>query len=807
MKVLARQGHGLKSEAKRARPCGTMKSSSTLRRSLPHPVRGGRSIASGFNPWQRAASTAWILLALLATSAHAAPQAPSTQRMARLLEEAARRMEPRANPFANGERLKFIRSVPAPEGDPQQLALYLFMLGQESVLAGESDAAVEAFERLRQMMASGEAKLEAGPARTVTEMTALAYLRLGEQENCISNHNIDRCLLPIRGSGVHTLKRGSRGAIRVYQELLAKSPGNGDYRWLLNLAYMTLGEHPQKVPPRFLIPADAFEAEKAMPRFRDVAPALGLDVFSLAGGSIVEDLDGDGLLDIAASSWGFRDQLRLFRNLGDGSFRDVTDTAGITGITGGLNTSHADYDNDGRLDVLVLRGGWLGDAGRLPNSLLRNDSGGAGKIRFVEAAEESRLLSLHPTQVGVWADFDNDGWLDLFVGNETTGRSSRHPAELFHNQGRGSDGRAARGPTAGGPVTFSEVAAASGIDVAVPIKGAAWGDVDNDGLMDLFISNNHGDNLLFHNRGAKAGGGWSFVEIGGAAGIRQPKISFPTWFWDYDNDGFEDIFVIGYAGTLGDLAAEYLGRPVDPSVYPRLYRNNGDLTFTDVAPKIGLDRVLVTMGANFGDVDNDGWLDFYSSTGNTQMQTLMPNRMMRNAAGKRFEDVTAGGGFGHLQKGHGIAFGDLDHDGDQDIYAVMGGSHSGDGFYNALFENPGNDNAWISLQLEGTQANRAAIGARLKLTLDTPGGARVLHRTVGSGGSFGSNTLRQEIGLGDATGVRSLEVRWPGSRTPQTVRGLMPNRFYRIRQGDAEATLLERKSFKLGGGASSHQHH
>ena len=222
--------------------------------------------------------------------------------MARLLAETAKRTDPRANPFANGERLKFIRSVPAPEGNPTQLARYLFILGQESVLAGESAAAVEAFERLRQLVKEGRAKMDADSARAVGEMTALAYLRLGEQENCLGNHNIDRCLLPIRGSGVHTKDRGSRGAIRVYEEMLAKEPDNLDYRWLLNLAYMTLGEHPEKVPPRFLIPAAAFEAERSIPRYRDVAPQLGLDVFSLAGGAIVDDFDGDGLLDVFTTS-------------------------------------------------------------------------------------------------------------------------------------------------------------------------------------------------------------------------------------------------------------------------------------------------------------------------------------------------------------------------------------------------------------------------------------------------------------------------------------------------------------------------
>ncbi|MEM7587745.1 MAG: VCBS repeat-containing protein, partial [Acidobacteriota bacterium] len=701
------------------------------------PISLDRSLSSepcpSATPHRRFA--VWILalwLAALASPSLLAdpPQrADSTELMARLLAETAARTDPRSNPFLNTERLAFIKAVPAPEDQPDQLARYLFILGQESLLAGESAAAVDALERLNDLYREGKAKLSAESARTVAETTALAYLRLGEQENCITNHNIDRCLLPIRDSGVHTATRGSRGAITVYTELLSAYPDNLDYRWLLNLAYMTLGEHPEKVPPKLLIPAERFATELELPRFRDVAPGLGVDTFGLAGGAIMDDFDGDGYLDLVASAWGLTEQLRFYRNLGPSSeghakFDDATVAAHLQGIVGGLNISHADYNNDGRLDVLVLRGGWLGDAGQHPNSLLHNNGVDAsGQVTFTEVAQESGLLSFHPTQVGVWADYDNDGWLDLFVGNETTGKSGRHAAELFRNNGPGKDGR----------VTFTEVATEVGIDVAVPIKGAAWGDIDNDGLMDLFISNNHGDNLLFHNRGSQAGG-WSFVEIGGPAGVRAPKISFPCWFWDYDNDGFEDIFVSGYSGTLGQLASEYLGLDVDPETYPRLYRNLGDNTFEDVAPRIGLDRVLVTMGANFGDLENDGYLDFYAATGNTQMQTLMPNRMFRNAAGQRFQEVTSAGGFGHLQKGHGIAFGDLDHDGDQDIYAVMGGSHSGDGFHNALFENPGSDNRWISLELVGVRANRSAIGARIELLLETPKGTKTLRRTVSSGG-------------------------------------------------------------------------
>src|SRR5690606_6084208 len=121
----------------------------------------------------------------------------------------------------------------------------------------------------------------------------------------------------------------------------------------------------------------------------------------------------------------------------------------------------------------------------------------------------------------------------------------------------------------------------------------------------------------------------------------------------------------------------------------RLYRNRGDGTFDDVTQTTRLDRLLLVMGTSFGDLDNDGWLDLYAGTGAPNLLTLVPNRMFRNAGGRSFQDVTTSGGFGHLQKGHGIAFGDVDGDGDQDVYAVQGGWYSADHFRNLLFMNPG----------------------------------------------------------------------------------------------------------------------
>ncbi|MEJ7709696.1 MAG: VCBS repeat-containing protein [Pyrinomonadaceae bacterium] len=194
--------------------------------------------------------------------------------------------------------------------------------------------------------------------KEIRQLLAVAYLRLGEQENCLLNHGHESCIYPLRKQGQHQLKRGSTGAIRELSLLLSEDPNDHSARWLLNLAHMTLGEHPQRVPSQWLIPTERFNSEYDIKRFTDIAPKLGLDVSGRAGGSVMEDFDGDDLLDLMISSSGPLDQLRFFRNQGDGTFVERTKEAGLTGVTGGLNLIHGDYNNDNWPDVLVLRGGW-----------------------------------------------------------------------------------------------------------------------------------------------------------------------------------------------------------------------------------------------------------------------------------------------------------------------------------------------------------------------------------------------------------------------------------------------------------------
>jgi hypothetical protein len=193
------------------------------------------------------------------------------------------------------------------------------------------------------------------------------------------------------------------------------------------------------------------------------------------------------------------------------------------------------------------------------------------------------------------------------------------------------------------------------------------------------------------------------------------------------------------------------------------------------------------MGANFGDLDGDGWLDFYLGTGYPDYEALMPNVLYRNRGGRGFEDVTWSGGFGHLQKGHAIAFFDYEHDGDLDLFAQMGGAFPGDRFSDALYRNPGFGHAWVALRLEGVHSNRAALGARLRLDVEGEDGrTRTLYRFVTSGGSFGSSPLRQTVGLGRASRIARLEVFWPASDSTQTFTDVAPGRFYRIVEGRDE---------------------
>lgn len=685
------------------------------------------------------------------------------------------RARPERHEYLNAERLVAFQyallNQPGARGYQAR-----FSLARERLLAGQTREAIADLEALGRLAMP---LLAAGVPhdKPFFDLLGIAHLRLAAQENCNLHANSSVC---IPGQVRHEQEEGARAAISLYEALLREFPDDHGSRWLLNVAHMAVGEYPRGVPERFLIP-DLTRRRNAFPRFTDIARDAGVDVTGRAGGLCIADFDRDGLLDLFTTAWGLNDPVHLLMADGEGGYQERATAAGLTGIVGGPNCAPADYDNDGQTDIFVMRGGWLGDAGRLPNSLLRNRGDGT----FEDVTFAAGLGTLHPTQTAAWADFDLDGWLDLFVGNESgvgLGWSS-HLSELFRNNGDG---------------TFTDVAGTVGLTLDAFVKGSAWGDVNNDGLPDLFVSIMGRPNRLFLNRGTR------FEDVSTTAGTQAPDMSFPTWFWDYDNDGWEDLLVLSFdnrAPLHVAVAREYLGlapMPIGepPSVqHSHLYRNRGDGTFEDVTRRSGLaDRVIHAMGSNLGDVDNDGWLDFYAGTGNPDLRSIIPNRMFRSVAGRAFQDITVEGGFGHLQKGHGTAFVDLDRDGDEDIFMVLGGAYTADVATSVLFENPGwPGRNWITLELEGRTANRSAIGARVEIVAeDAEGARRRIRRTIGAGSSFGASALQLHVGLGTAVRVPVVRITWPDSaRTTTVYENLEAKRSHLLIEG-ALPTRLDR---------------
>ena len=398
------------------------------------------------------------------------------------------------------------------------------------------------------------------------------------------------------------------------------------------------------------------------------------------------DYDNDGDLDLYLANYGGPN--KLFRNEGNGTFVDAT--SGLLGDTH-LSTAAAwgDYDNDGDLDLFV--------ANILStNRLFRNEGNGA----FVDVTRAPLVGTGYGVGVA-WVDYDNDGNLDLYLVNYS--QSNR----LFRNLGNGAFVDATTN-TLGNP----------GVSA-----GAAWGDYDNDGDLDVYIVNVNQSNKLLRNEG-------DGVFVDATTGVlADPVLASACASWgDYDNDGNLDLFV----GNDG--------------VANRLYHNQGDGTFVDVAGDTPLGGATAAVGAAWGDYDNDGDLDLCVVPGGPT------SRLFRNDGGGRFVDV-AGAPLTSIRRGQGVAWGDYDNDGRLDLYVSSYGSA------NMLFRNvTPNGSHWLEVKLRGMLSNRAAIGARVEVRV---GGVTMI-RELSGGAALGSQDAPvASFGLGNATAITRLKVRWP----------------------------------------------
>jgi hypothetical protein len=632
--------------------------------------------------------------------------------------------------------------------DANQEVNYLIAKASLLLYEGEPRKAYEVLQEARQRVEASESQGEHW-LYTIIFFQGVAALRRGETENCIDCRGEGACIFPLRPTAAHTRPAGSRLAVEHFTEYLRQFPDDPGVRWLLNLAYMTLGEYPGRVPPEYLLTFDQVGSECDIGRFREISHLVGVNRLNMAGGAIMDDFDNDGLLDIVISSSDSTQSMALYRNKGDGTFEERTEAAGLAGQTTGFYIVQTDYNNDGFLDIFVSRGAW--SPYPMPQTLLRNNGDGT----FTDVTRQAGLMEPAASPSSAWADFDNDGWLDVYVCCEVG------PNRLYRNRGDG---------------TFEEVASRAGVQGKQQrSKGAVWLDYDNDGYQDLFVSYFNSTPQLFHNN--RDG---TFSDVTAAMGITGPNIGLGCWAFDYDNDGWPDLFATCYDRSLNDVVRGMLGQPIDKKRdVTRLYRNLGGKKFQDVSKETGVDKVFAAMGCNFADFDNDGFLDFYLGTGEPSLDMVVPNRMFKNMGGRRFADITTTSGTGHLQKGHGVACGDWDRDGNVDLFEQMGGTTPGDRYHTVLFQNPGQRNSWLTVKLVGKKTNRAAIGARIKAVMagEQP---LTVYRHVSSGGSFGANPLQQTLGLGKAGSVATLEITWPTSRTTQVFHDVAVNQAIEI---------------------------
>ena len=478
-------------------------------------------------------------------------------------------------------------------------------------------------------------------------------------------------------------------------------------------------------------------------------------VETMGSGALFFDFDDDGWVDLLLVDGGSyadpavaaKARHRLYRNLGNGTFRDVSASAGLINREYGMGACAGDVDNDGRIDVYVTNAG--------ANTLYKNMGGGV--FSDVTRAADVGLASWSTSCA--FLDFDHDGDLDLFVANyldaprsinpfcgdpERRVRVYCHPLNykglpsvLYRNDGGGR---------------FTDVSAAAGIAKYIGNGlGVAVGDYDDDGWPDVFVANDKVPNFLFHNEG-----NGRFTEVGLAAGVSvardgKPRAGMGTEFADYNGDGRLDLVVTNHEFETHSL-----------------FRNDGHGLFTDATVESGIGPPTlpyVGFGVAFVDVDNDAQLDLAIVNGHVIDNTAMfragsthgqRKLLLRNTNGRRFADVgrQAGAGFAQDGVGRTLIAGDIDNDGDVDLLVTNNGGAPD------LLRN-GGGNRLNAIEVRALSRGRDAIGARITITAAT----RTLMREVKSGSSYlGQNDLRAHFGVGASTNIDRMEIRWPSGR-------------------------------------------
>ena len=488
-----------------------------------------------------------------------------------------------------------------------------------------------------------------------------------------------------------------------------------------------------------------------------------MDTHDTGRGVAVEDFDRDGYLDIVTG--GIFNDVRYYRNVAGERFEDRTTQAGLANVRQPFIITAADVDNDGWVDLFIGR--------PFQHFLLfRNSRDGT----FSDITADSGLLrglgrgELAASWVPAWGDVDNDGDLDLFLaqwGLEIPfygGLLSRPKmdSKLFVNDG----GRSGEGAGSGNGVRFVDRTEAFGLESFVDdqfLIGAAFGDYDGDGYTDLFLSNPFKRSSgLFRNVGGEK---FELTDL-----VSRSEGGFSAAFIDVNHDGRLDIFWPGTGDATSITEQVVFANKEYETGHTTLLVQGEDGRFA--AAEDLFDMAIGTMGASYGDLNNDGLHDFYLGTGNPEAWFVLPNLMYMGVSrgndwGGRLDNVSMLQGFGMIQKGHGIVFFDFDNDGDQDVYSSLGGMWPGDAWPNQLFVNDSiSANSWVKIRLRGRQTNRFGVGCRVRVKAGAADGStivRTYHMDNKTG--FGSAPYLAHIGLMQAVAVQEVEVSWPGSQT------------------------------------------
>jgi len=541
------------------------------------------------------------------------------------------------------------------------------------------------------------------------------------------------------------------------------------------------------------------------------------------GGITVVDYDNDGFYDIFIPDGV---ESKLFRNLGDGRFEDVTARAGLAGLDGVSVAVFADYDNDGYKDVFVSRT-------FKPNQLFHNNGDGT----FTDVTAKSGIGADCCTTVASWADYDNDGYLDLYVGRYLDPRKdipttfyarNGEPNQLYHNNGDG---------------TFTNVTEKAGVGEIGLCLGTVFGDYNDDGYPDLYVVNDFGRKTLYRNN--RDG---TFTDVTVPTGTLAYGAGMNASMADYDNDGRLDI----YATNIRSEEAWFAEWPTvlrymtnswrqgvwrsDMPLYWQIFRqsgtnfvtvfqqmasgntllhNNGRGSFDDTTAQANAAPPGWFWGASFADFDNDGWQDIYAADGwvfndkGTEIELDFlnnvvshqdvyktgvlfdpkhfgrnswhgweHNRYLRSRGDGTFEEIGRATSTDLVINSRGVAVADFWNRGTLDI-AVSSSS-----FRHALLKNEIDAKRnWIQVELVGTKSNRDAVGARVSLVAK----GKPQMREVVLGDGYGSqNSLRQHFGLADATSVDELKVKWPRSGITQVFHNVAANRIIQITEGKDE---------------------